>query len=60
MDGSLSFSQTIRARVLIDRVRQRGAKTGQMRAAVRIRNGVGETKNLIVVAVVVLQHDIDK
>ena len=44
-------------RVLIDRVRQRGAKTGQMRSAVGIRNGVGEAKNLIVVAVVILQND---
>ena len=45
---------------MIDRLRQRGAKSGQVRPAVRIRNGVGETKNLIVVAVVVLQYAIDK
>ena len=56
----LVLGQAIRARILIDRLRQRGAKTGQMRSAVGIRNGVGETKNLIVVAVVVLQNAIDK
>src|SRR4030095_1559730 len=52
--------QIVRARVLVDRLRQRGAKSGQMRPAVRIRNGVGETKNLIVVAVVILQDAINK
>ena len=58
--GSLSFKQIVRFRVLIDGLRQRGAEAGQMRAAVRVRNRVGEAQNLIVVAVVILQHDIDK
>ena len=46
--------------VLIDCFGQRRAETGQMRAAVRIRDGIRKRQNLIVVAVVVLQHDIDK
>ena len=56
----LLLHQIVRARVLIDRLRQRGAKSGQMRSAVRVRNGIGETQNLIVVAVVILQDAIDK
>ena len=60
MDGSLSLVRLFGLRVLIDRPRQRGAKAGQMRSAVWIRDGVGEAKNLIVVAVVVLQNAIDK
>ena len=45
---------------MVDRLRQRGTKTGQVRAAVRIWNRIGETENLIVVAVVILQDAIDK
>ena len=35
-------------------------KPVEMRAAVRVRDGVGEAEDLIVVAVVVLQHEIHK
>src|SRR5207253_1242857 len=56
----LVLGQAIRSGVLIDCFRQGRAKAGQMRSAVWIRNGVGETKNLIVVAVVILENAIDK
>src|SRR5204863_1749837 len=56
----LVFLQRFRLRVLIYSLRQRSTKAGQVPSAVWIRNGVGETKNLIVVAVVILQHAIDK
>ena len=46
--------------VLIDCLCERSAESGQMRAAVRVRDGIRERQNLIVVAVVVLEHDIDK
>ena len=45
---------------MIDSLRQRSTKAGQVRSAVGIRNGIGETKNLIIVAVVILQYAIDK
>ena len=56
----LLFEKVVRLRVLVDGLRQRGAEAGQMRAAVRIRNRIGKRQNLVVVAVVVLQHDIDE
>ena len=56
----LFLHQAVGLRVLVDRFRQGGAETGQVRAAVRIRNRIGEGQNLIVVAVVVLQDDIDE
>ena len=56
----LVFHQAVGLRVLVDRFRQRAAETGQMRAAIRIRNRVREAENLIVVAVVILQHDVDE
>src|SRR6202023_492560 len=46
--------------VLIDGAGERGAESGQMRTAVRIRNRIRKWQNLVVVAVVVLQHNIDK
>ena len=46
--------------VLIDCFGQRRAETGEMRAAVRIWNGIRKRQNLIVVTVIILQHDIDK
>ncbi len=55
----LVLQQIVRLRVLIDRAREGAAKTGQMRAAVRIVNRVRVAENLVVVAVVVLQHDFD-
>jgi len=39
---------------------QGGAKTGQMGAAIRIRDGIGERQNLVVIGVVVLKHDVDE
>src|SRR5205807_6908302 len=54
------FEKIARFRVLIDRFGQRRAKSGQVRAAIRIRDRIGKRQNLVVVAVVVLQHNIDK
>ena len=48
------------SRVLIDCFGQRRAKARQMRAAIGIRDGIRKRQNLIVVTVIVLQHDIDK
>ena len=56
----LVFHETVGLGVLVDRLGQRRAETGQVRSAVRIRDRVGERENLIVVAVVILQHDIDE
>ena len=56
----LLFHQAVGLGVLVDRLRQGGAEAGQVRAAIRIRNRVRERQNLIVVAVVVLEHDIDE
>ena len=50
--------QVVLPGVLVDRARQRRAKTSRMCAAIRIRDGVGEAEDLVVVAVVVLQHEI--
>src|SRR5262249_61136911 len=36
------------------------AEGGEMRAAIGVRDGIGERQNLVVVTVVVLQHDIHK
>ena len=38
----LVFQQAVGLRVLVDGLGQRGAEAGQMRAAVRVRDGVGE------------------
>ena len=56
----LVLQETVRLGVLVDRLRQRGPETGQVRSAVRVRNRIRERKNLIVVAVVILQDDIDE
>ena len=42
---------------IVDRARQRGAKTGEMRAAVHGVDGVGEGEDVFGIAVVVLQRD---
>src|SRR5439155_6935158 len=55
----LLFEQIVRFGVLVDRTRDRVAETAQMRAAVGIVHRVGVTEHLVVVAVVVLQHDLD-
>src|SRR5439155_5886196 len=46
--------------VLIDCPCERSAESSEMGAPVGVRNGIRERQNLIVVAVVVLEHDIDK
>ena len=46
--------------VLIDCPCQRSAESSEMGAAVRVRDRIRERQNLIVVAVVVLEDDIDK
>ena len=56
----LLLHETVCLGVLVDRLRQGSAKSGQVRATVRIRNRIGEGQNLVVIAVVVLQNDIDK
>ena len=58
MAGSFSFSRLFCLGVLVDRAGQRGAEAGQVRAAVRVWNRVGEAEDLVVVAVVVLHHAI--
>ena len=54
------FEKIARFRVLIDRFGQRCAKSGEMGPAVWIWNRIRERQNLIVIAVVVLQDNIDK
>ena len=54
----LLLHQIVLFGVLIDGARQRGAKTSGMRAAVGVRDGVGIAKDLVVVAVVVLHHEV--
>ena len=58
--GVLFFQKIVLLGVLIDCFGQRGAETGQMRAAVGIGDRIRKRQNLIVVTVVILQHDIDK
>ena len=55
----LFLQEFVGLRVLVDRAGHRAAETGEMRAAVRIVNRVGVTKHLVVVAVVILHHDLD-
>ena len=45
--------------MLIDRPSEGAAKAGEMRAPVRIMNGVRVAEHEVVIAVVVLQHDFD-
>src|SRR5207302_2861052 len=54
----LLLQQIVLFSILIHRASQGGAEAGQMRAPVRIVNGVGVRHQLGVVAVVVLQDDI--
>src|SRR4051794_39315896 len=44
--------------VLINCASKRGPETGRMRAAVRIRDRVRETKDLVVVAIIILHHQV--
>ena len=52
------LQQIVLLRILVDGAGQGGAETGQMRATVRVRDGIGEAKDLVVVAVGVLHHAI--
>ena len=45
--------------VVVQRARQRGAETGQVRAAVLLRNVVGVAEHALLVGVVPLQRDLD-
>ena len=58
--GILLLQEIVRLGVLVDGAGERGAKTGKVRAAVRIRNRVCEAKDLVRVGVVVLQHGVDE
>ncbi len=58
--GILVLQEAVRLRVLVDGLGERGAETGQVRSAIRIWNRIGERKNLIVVAVVILEDDVDE
>ena len=53
----LLFEHAERIRVVIDSAGERGAKAGEVRAAVHGVDGVGEGKNVFRVAVVILQRD---
>ena len=55
----LLFEHAGGIRVVIERARERGAEAGKVRAAVHGVDGVGEGKNVLGVAVVVLQRDFD-
>ena len=46
--------------VLVDRARQRAAEAGEMRAAVALRDVVGEAQHGLVIAVVPLHRDFDR
>ena len=59
MAGSFSLSRLLSLRVGVDRPGQRRAEPDRMRAAVRIRDRVGEEQKLVGEAVVVLHHAID-
>src|SRR5712691_9962435 len=59
-DFVLLFSEHSRGRSeVVDRARKRGAKTGEMRAAIDGVDGIGEGKNVFTVSVVVLERDFD-
>ena len=58
MAGSFSFSSLFCLGVLVDGAGQGGAEAGQVRAAVRVGDRVGEAEDLVVVAVGVLHHAI--
>ena len=45
--------------VAVDLARQRGAEAGEMRAAVALRDVVGEAQHVLVIAVVPPQRDLD-
>ncbi len=56
----LVFYDLVDLRVLIDAASQRGPESGQVSAAVTVRDRVGETENLIVVGIVVLENHVGK
>ena len=58
--GVLLLEDAVGLGVLVDGTRERGAQTGEVGAAVRIRNGVREAENLVGVGVVVLKDCVDK
>ncbi len=54
----LLFQQRIRLRVLVHRASQGRAKACLMRSTIRVVNGIGVTKQLAVVAVIILQNNV--
>ena len=56
----LLLKQIIFLRVLVDCSRQRGTEASEVRAPIDVGNGVGVAQNLVVVAVVVLDHYINE
>src|SRR6185295_721531 len=59
-DGVLFLQQIVLFRVLVDRSRQRRPKPGQVCSAIGVGDRVGEAKDLIRVAVVVLKNAVDE
>ncbi len=57
--GVLRLEEIVGLPVLVDRARERRAEAGQMRAAVGVRDRVGETENLVADRVVVLENDVE-
>jgi hypothetical protein len=47
-------------RIIVEGAGQRGAKSGQVRAAVALRDVVGERQDVLVIAVVPFQRDVDR
>ena len=51
--------QSRRGRIAVDDTRQRAAESGQMGAAIALRDVVGEAENILVIAVIPLQRRLD-
>src|SRR6185295_4198115 len=58
-DGGVFFHQFVFARVLVENTGERGLEAGEMCSAAGRIDVVGEAENLLVVAVVVLEGDVD-
>ena len=58
--GVLLLEDAVGLGVLVDRSGERGAQAGEVGAAVRIGDGVGEAEDLVGVGVVVLEDGVDK
>ena len=58
--GVLLLEQVVGLGVLVDRAGERGAQAGEVGAAVRIRDRVGEAEDLVGVGVVVLKDGVDE